>query len=908
MLALEAASSTKIRPECLFFVTQGLDLAIPSSHDYKKGLYLGCERWSGIGEKDGSRKGSVDFIIKDHVFEPVRPVLGMDDETQQALFSKMCPRTAAALPAYAYDAGDVRFSEVWHSHPIPSQAEAVCARVVCPGGGEEAVGCATRILRKEEGAWLSPSAPSTADVKMISAQERRPNLLVVMIDPMSRAHLLRTLPRTAMLLEKYDFVDFANYSAVGFNSGPNQAAFYAGAHASFIEETSKRRRRPSRRSAAPSSAKEENKPAPTRRSLREGEQQQQRVWLWEQLRDKLGYRTLKVEDGCVENSNMVQSIITENSTDHGSQLKSLFCFDFSRPNCLGTRAAVKILLDYVREFFKVYAPGGGGTTTLPVAAFVHLIDSHEDSMILGTIVDAVVADFLEKIISNLEAEPPPGAEEWNSNAQQRRPTVFVVTSDHGIHYGPFFSTPLGQSEHIRPFLFVKTVDPDGVFAPALEHRGWDAIIRGKTASEEDVGTTTVDDVLRLRRSRVVTPFDAHATLVDLLERLPEGGPAAVPEREQTAPAPGVSLLDPAAPDRACDVLASVAPLVHDRSPRRSVCGRPRLRRSQSGQEITGGSPHHSSKSSTACLVPSLDFAPSAASYYADVEARTSYFRKDTRVLAARPANFKLHENAFEGFLYRVSRGPCFCASMKQGVKKCELHGEFVVDADEAFAIVACKGVEPEFFWWAGATPNDPATAGQPKKIVKVGVGSRRLGAGGGTAAPEHRGRFMKRRRLGVDKISGIANLWELWRKEAERRKNMGLWSKTDQKNAAGQLSPSALLRLGVQEQASNVPPPPGSSTTATKEDKAPAAPASPPTAPDKSLPPPNIFILELDSVSRKAFRRHFPKTSAYLGLLGGRADHDDTSTAAAPRPSRAVKTAYTAVDFQAASVVGVHML
>ena len=59
-------------------------------------------------------------------------------------------------------------------------------------------------------------------------------------------------------------------------------------------------------------------------------------WLWDML-SKQGYATLKGEDGCVSNSNMLASIRPR--TTHGANLDPLFCHEFARPNCIGGRLA-----------------------------------------------------------------------------------------------------------------------------------------------------------------------------------------------------------------------------------------------------------------------------------------------------------------------------------------------------------------------------------------------------------------------------------------------------------------------------------------------------------------------------------------------------------------------------------------
>eukprot|EP00985_Skeletonema_marinoi_P030572 scaffold32697_cov80-Skeletonema_marinoi.AAC.1 len=69
---------------------------------------------------------------------------------------------------------------------------------------------------------------NTAQFASKNDRDERTNLLFIMIDPLSRLQLKRSLPNTWALLELLGFVDFVHYTAVGNNSGPNQAALYSG--------------------------------------------------------------------------------------------------------------------------------------------------------------------------------------------------------------------------------------------------------------------------------------------------------------------------------------------------------------------------------------------------------------------------------------------------------------------------------------------------------------------------------------------------------------------------------------------------------------------------------------------------------------------------------------------------------
>ena len=91
---------------------------------------------------------------------------------------------------------------------------------------------------------------------------KRPNLLLLLIDPISRGEFRRSLPGLSRLLPARGYKTFTRYSAVGNNSGPNQAALYRG------------------------------RPLRSRQDLKS--QSHAAAWLWDKLGRK-GYATFKGE-------------------------------------------------------------------------------------------------------------------------------------------------------------------------------------------------------------------------------------------------------------------------------------------------------------------------------------------------------------------------------------------------------------------------------------------------------------------------------------------------------------------------------------------------------------------------------------------------------------------------------------
>jgi len=246
------------------------------------------------------------------------------------------------------------------------------------------------------------------------------NIVVLLLDAVSRPHLFRMLPRTVSLLQQHA-VDFTKYAVVGPNSGPNQAALYAGADL-------------------------------VSRNLNNVKQQ----WFWDRLREA-GYETMKLEDDCVRNSNVIRSL--RPNTTYGSEHDELQCLlgdPAEHSWCNGVQTKIGITLRYASQFIK-------STHDTPFAAMVHLLPGHENSGFYLHTVDGILSQFL--------------AETIDQHVQ------LVVLSDHGLHYGPFESTPPGRKEHAQPFLFVHT--------PVEQER----------------------EELKMNQHQLTTPFDVHRTLL-----------------------------------------------------------------------------------------------------------------------------------------------------------------------------------------------------------------------------------------------------------------------------------------------------------------------------------------------------------------------------------------------------------
>ena len=161
-------------------------------------------------------------------------------------------------------------------------------------------------------------------------------------------------------------------------------------------------------------------------------------------------------------------------TTHGSDLSQLFCFDFDRPNCLGPDLAARHLIKYGDEFLTMYEKRRKeNNPRLRWAAFLHFIDTHEDSMVLASMLDGTISDFLLRL--------------GTGGIFER--ALAIVTSDHGLHYGPYFQSRSGRREAVEPVLFLRPPP------------GWQ--------SRENMSA------LRENRRKWITPFDVHETMMSV---------------------------------------------------------------------------------------------------------------------------------------------------------------------------------------------------------------------------------------------------------------------------------------------------------------------------------------------------------------------------------------------------------
>nr|XP_037276618.1 LOW QUALITY PROTEIN: uncharacterized protein LOC119169692 [Rhipicephalus microplus] len=164
-------------------------------------------------------------------------------------------------------------------------------------------------------------------------------------------------------------------------------------------------------------------------------------------------------------------------------------------SCLEPTTLSKELLDYLANFVKVMSKR-------PFFAFTWFADITHESLNNTAYADEPVRQLIEAL--------------YASGALNH--TVLAFFSDHGMPKGDIRATYIGRLEDIQPFAFL-------VFPPWFLEKNPEAARS-----------------LRVNQHRLTTPFDLHATFVDLLD---------YPVRKRPRTAYGLSLLSEIPEQRTC---------------------------------------------------------------------------------------------------------------------------------------------------------------------------------------------------------------------------------------------------------------------------------------------------------------------------------------------------------------------
>ncbi|XP_075543841.1 uncharacterized protein LOC142578328 [Dermacentor variabilis] len=166
-----------------------------------------------------------------------------------------------------------------------------------------------------------------------------------------------------------------------------------------------------------------------------------------------------------------------------------------RVSCLGPTMPSEVLLFYLATFVKVMSER-------PFFAYAWFIELTHEWLNNAEYADEPFRRLLEDL--------------HTSGALNH--TVLVFLSDHGLRFGDVRTTYIGRLEDIQPFAFL-------VFPPWFLEKNPEAARS-----------------LRVNQRRLTTPFDVHATLVELLD---------YPVRKRPRTAYGLSLLHEIPGERTC---------------------------------------------------------------------------------------------------------------------------------------------------------------------------------------------------------------------------------------------------------------------------------------------------------------------------------------------------------------------
>ncbi|KAF9946319.1 hypothetical protein BGZ72_000427 [Mortierella alpina] len=292
---------------------------------------------------------------------------------------------------------------------------------------------------------------------------RRPNVMVMFMDAVSRRQFYRKLAKTSAVVASLDKTaqggpqlhEFFRYHAVGFNTDANSRAIYSNN----------------------SNVNGRDTPNPP---------------LWKDFYEA-GYITARVEDNCEDWSTQYTGVATSQYFDH--ELQAPFCLppyyalegnpfsNFEGPysivaRCLHGSNVHNYALDYMNQFRKAYPDK-------PWFQMGSFIEGHEGTGEVLLTADDDLARFMK------------GLEDDGTLDN----TIVFMMADHGLHMGiNFMFTANGRIEHMNPYL--------SVILPPLVTKRYPSLAKG----------------LMHNQQLLVTGYDIHATLKMLASgRMPENG-------------------------------------------------------------------------------------------------------------------------------------------------------------------------------------------------------------------------------------------------------------------------------------------------------------------------------------------------------------------------------------------------
>jgi hypothetical protein len=234
----------------------------------------------------------------------------------------------------------------------------------------------------------------------VRAAWTRPDVLVVVVEGLSRQLFRRALPRSvAVLGQDARWRWFPKHAAIGSQPAVNQRALFFGAVGDGADHST------------------------STSSL---------TTLWR----RAGYVTAVASTACTEHEGRDPLPVFSLQADHGSELRHQFCQGRRRWGCLGHEQAARVLFNHSTTFMHLYK-------TQPKATILHVADgaSDETGAVLRNVDAALAALLTSREFANAE---------------------IVLTSTTGPRSGSYFQTPTGLAEHQSPVLAIRTarnIDP-----------------------------------------------------------------------------------------------------------------------------------------------------------------------------------------------------------------------------------------------------------------------------------------------------------------------------------------------------------------------------------------------------------------------------------------------------------------
>jgi hypothetical protein len=303
-----------------------------------------------------------------------------------------------------------------------------------------------------------------------AGKQQAPNVMIIVLDAVSRLQVFRKLPLTVAALERlsaaggsggnasHELFQFFRYHITGFSTGPNTMGLFSGGTDDVVKA----------------------KPGP--------------MPLWTSFAREGGYVSALVAGMCEDwparyahyNSPVDHEFLAPVCVPEAHPVGHPYGLTdgpySSRRRCVGDKYVHRVALDYARSFWANYA-------AYPRFASVTLVEGHEGT---GDVLDTIDADLAAFVQDVMLARH--GA----------RDTLFVLASDHGLHMGPWFLwTAQGAMEHAQGTLFVSL--------PA--------------AVREVAGGEGAAAALRDNQQRLMGVQDVHATLRQVLTQARASGGA-----------------------------------------------------------------------------------------------------------------------------------------------------------------------------------------------------------------------------------------------------------------------------------------------------------------------------------------------------------------------------------------------